>query len=121
MATIAATDTAAAADAEIQAVVLGVLWECTEEHLTTLDRFEGVAEGRYYRARVSVSPLDSEGGVDSALVDSALAESALVYIDPVTEAGPPRPGYLERVIHGAREHHLPGAYVSGTLEPWLTN
>lgn len=96
---------------KIQPVVLGVLWECTDEHLTTLDRFEGVAEGRYYRAQVPVSPLNSGKAV----------ELALVYIDPIREPGPPRPGYLERVINGAREHHLPNAYITGTLEPLLRN
>ena len=74
--------------------VHGVLWRVTGEHLTSLDRFEGVADGRYRRTTVEVTTGD--GTVDAA-----------VYIDDRTDPGPPRRGYLDRVLAGADEHGLP--------------
>ncbi|WP_099023564.1 poly-gamma-glutamate hydrolase family protein [Mycolicibacterium palauense] len=74
-------------------LVHGVLWDVSDADLATLDSAEGVPV-RYRRDRMMVHTVD--GPLD-----------AWVYIDHRVDAGPPRPGYLERVLSGARHHRLP--------------
>ncbi|MCZ7531163.1 MAG: gamma-glutamylcyclotransferase [Acidimicrobiia bacterium] len=81
----------------------GVLWHLEAADLVILDRLEGVDEGRYDRVE---RPVLLESGVTTAFV----------YIDPRMEVGRVRPGYLERVLHGAREHGLPQNYVDHLQE-----
>lgn len=79
------------------AVVHGVLWRLSDRDLDVLDSAEGVPV-RYRR--------------DELVVHSAAGPGpAWVYIDPRVEPGPPRPGYLERIIDGARHHGLPQRWV----------
>jgi phage replication-related protein YjqB (UPF0714/DUF867 family)/cation transport regulator ChaC len=86
-------------------VVHGVLWAVSAENITALDRYEGVAGGRYRRTAISVTTADGQ------TVD------ALVYIDDGDAPGPPRDDYLERVLTGATEHGLPDDYI-GYLRRW---
>ena len=74
------------------------MWRLSDEHLSTLDRIEGVGEGRYDRITVGVVTV-GEGNVP-----------AEVYVDPRCTPGPARDGYRERLISGAVEHGLPDAY-----------
>lgn len=78
-------------------VVWGGLWDVTDDHLASLDRHEGVAAGIYRRERLTVS-------VGTANVD------AVVYIEEHVEDGPPKPGYLDRILRGAAEFGLPETY-----------
>lgn len=77
--------------------VHGVLWHLTDADLAILDRAEGVPT-RYRRDLLKVQ---TTGDVTAAWV----------YIDHRTEPGPPREGYLERIIGGARHHGLPQSWV----------
>lgn len=77
--------------------VHGVLWRVTDRDLAALDSAEGVPV-RYRRDRLTVT------------TDAGHA-AAWVYIDQRVEAGPPRPGYLERVIDGATHHGLPTRWI----------
>jgi phage replication-related protein YjqB (UPF0714/DUF867 family) len=79
------------------AVVHGVLWRVSDHDLTVLDSAEGVPV-RYRRDRLAVHT-------------AAGPDPAWVYIDPRVEPGPPRPGYLERIIDGARHHGLPERWL----------
>lgn len=79
------------------AVVHGVLWRVSDHDLTVLDSAEGVPV-RYRRDRLQVHT-------------AAGPDPAWVYIDPRVEPGPPRPGYLERIIDGARHHGLPQRWL----------
>lgn len=83
--------------------VHGVLWHVTDTDLATLDSAEGVPV-RYRRDRLTVQLGD--GGAE-----------AWVYIDHRVEPGPPRPGYLERIIDGALHHGLPQRWI-GFLQRW---
>ena len=85
--------------------VYGVLWLLTEEHERSLDYYEGVPAGHYYKEEVVVTPSD------------AAPIKALVYIARDTQPGTPRPGYLERIVSGADAHGLPDGYVS-ELRAW---
>ena len=77
--------------------VHGVLWWVSDHDLATLDSAEGVPV-RYRRDRLTVH--------------TDLGPSpAWVYVDPRVEPGPPRPGYLERIIDGARDHGLPHRWI----------
>lgn len=77
--------------------VHGVLWRVTDADLDALDSAEGVPV-RYRRDRLTVELADGHA-------------QAWVYIDHRVEPGPPRPGYLERIIDGARHHDLPQRWI----------
>lgn len=78
--------------------VHGVVWTITDEDLAALDSAEGVPD-RYRRDRFTVH-------TDAGPVP------AWLYIDHRIEPGPPRPGYLERIIDGALHHGLPSSWVA---------
>jgi phage replication-related protein YjqB (UPF0714/DUF867 family) len=77
--------------------VHGVLWQLSNHDLATLDSAEGVPV-RYRRDRLTVHT--GEG-----------PSPAWVYIDHRVTPGPPRPGYLPRIIDGAIHHGLPQRWI----------
>jgi phage replication-related protein YjqB (UPF0714/DUF867 family) len=77
--------------------VHGVLWQVSDHDLATLDSAEGVPV-RYRRDHLTVHT--DEG-----------PSPAWVYIDHRVTPGPPRPGYLPRIIEGAVEHVLPQRWI----------
>ena len=77
--------------------VHGVLWWLSDYDLARLDSAEGVPV-RYRRDRLTVQTDDG-------------SSPAWVYIDPRVMTGPPRPGYLPRIIDGARHHGLPQRWI----------
>ena len=77
--------------------VHGVVWRISDRDLAALDSAEGVPV-RYRRDRLVVQT--ARGPVE-----------AWVYIDHRVEPGPPRPGYLERIIDGAVHHGLPQRWL----------
>ncbi|HUH70934.1 MAG TPA: poly-gamma-glutamate hydrolase family protein [Mycobacterium sp.] len=77
--------------------VHGVLWQLSDDDLATLDRAEGVPV-RYRRDRLTVHTDDGPS-------------PAWVYIDHRVTPGPPRPGYLPRIIDGAVHHGLPRRWI----------
>ncbi|MCG5431052.1 poly-gamma-glutamate hydrolase family protein [Mycobacterium sp. MYCO198283] len=77
--------------------VHGVLWQLSDHDLRVLDSAEGVPV-RYRRDRMTVQTDDGPA-------------AAWVYVDPRVEPGPPRPGYLERIVAGALHHGLPQPWV----------
>jgi phage replication-related protein YjqB (UPF0714/DUF867 family)/gamma-glutamylcyclotransferase (GGCT)/AIG2-like uncharacterized protein YtfP len=77
--------------------VHGVVWQLDDHDLATLDSAEGVPV-RYRRDRLTVH------------TDAGPAQ-AWVYIDHRVDPGPPRPGYLERIIDGALQHGLPHRWI----------
>jgi phage replication-related protein YjqB (UPF0714/DUF867 family) len=83
--------------------VHGVVWQLTDHDLATLDSAEGVPV-RYRRDRLTVHTDDGP-------------YPAWVYIDHRVEPGPPRPGYLERIIDGALHHGLPQRWID-FLKRW---
>ena len=77
--------------------VHGVLWQVSDHDLAALDSAEGVPV-RYRRDRLTV--LSDVG-----------PSPAWVYIDHRVIPGPPRPGYLPRIIDGALAHGLPQGWI----------
>src|SRR5271163_3887981 len=77
--------------------VHGVLWQISNRDLDTLDSAEGVPL-RYRRERLTVHTNDGPS-------------PAWVYIDHRVTPGPPRPGYLPRIIDGAVHHGLPQRWI----------
>jgi phage replication-related protein YjqB (UPF0714/DUF867 family) len=77
--------------------VHGVLWQLSDHDLVTLDSAEGVPV-RYRRDRLTV---DTDTG----------PSPAWVYIDHRVTPGPPRPGYLSKIIDGALQHGLPQRWI----------
>ena len=99
------TRTYATIEAQPDAMTHGVLWSLTQEHIDSLDTYEAVDEGMYYKDTLTV--LHQEQPVE-----------ALVYIDPVCEHGQPRPEYLRGILHGARHFELPPDYVEMIAQDW---
>jgi len=77
--------------------VHGVLWQVSDRDLATLDSAEGVPV-RYRRDRLTVH---TDVG----------PSPAWVYIDRRVTPGPPREGYLPRIIDGATYHGLPQSWI----------
>jgi phage replication-related protein YjqB (UPF0714/DUF867 family)/gamma-glutamylcyclotransferase (GGCT)/AIG2-like uncharacterized protein YtfP len=77
--------------------VHGVVWQLTDHDLATLDSAEGVPV-RYRRDQLTVHTDDGP-------------HQAWVYVDRRVEPGPPRPGYLERIVDGALHHGLPQRWI----------
>jgi phage replication-related protein YjqB (UPF0714/DUF867 family) len=77
--------------------VHGVVWRISDRDLANLDSAEGVPM-RYRRDRLTVRT--EHGPSDS-----------WVYIDHRVEPGPPRPGYLERIVAAALHHGLPRRWI----------
>ena len=86
--------------------VEGVIYQLSESDEAELDRFEGVANGSYRKAELSVR-------IDSSEI------IALVYIDPITEEGNPRHEYIARINSGLTDAGLPESYVSGTIRRFI--
>ena len=77
--------------------VHGVLWQLSGDDLATLDSAEGVPV-RYRRERLTVHTHEGPS-------------PAWVYVDHRVTPGPPRPGYLPRIIDGAVHHGLPQRWI----------
>lgn len=86
--------------------VLGVVYEVTRLCVAYLDVYEGVASGRYGKFCLPIEIRDSRG-----------LWTCLTYVDPTTEPGYPRKGYLEKVVDGAVRNGLPRVYVR-ELKHW---
>ncbi len=86
--------------------VHGMVWRLTPEDENALDRYEGVARGAYKKAYVDVETPDGT------------KTKALIYIAADSKPGKPRPGYMERIVSGAKACKLPRAYIAQLL-PWL--
>lgn len=89
-------------------VVHGVIYRIGAEQRAQLDRFEGLGHG--YVAK----------SVDIA-TDGGATLSAFTYIATAIDAGlRPFDWYRTHVIHGARQHELPAAYVAAleTTPTW---
>lgn len=83
----------------------GLLIALAEPDERSLDEYEHVAEGMYRRATVDV------------VTEFGYTVPALIYIDGIAGEGPPKPGYLERIIEGARRHALP-SHAIAEIEGW---
>lgn len=79
--------------------VYGVLFKIPESALRTLDRFEGAPQ--HYR-RIEVNVTDSEGN----------RVPAQAFIATKVDKGlRPASHYMQAILQGAEEHHLPAEYV----------
>ncbi len=79
-------------------MIRGVLWRLTAGDEAALDRFEGVAEGLYYK---STLPVRNATGNREAMLYRAS--------DPAP--GTPVAGYLERIIEVAESLDFPSGYI----------
>lgn len=85
------------------AEVWGVVYLCDPTAIQEMDRYEGAASGHYDRIPVTVEK------------DSGEKVQAITYVageDSVCDVSKPRPGYLFKIILGARHHSLPEEYVT---------
>lgn len=88
--------------ADKSGTVHGVMWELTEEHLLSLDGYEGVPD--WYQRRMVVVEMAERGEAE-----------CITYIDRSEGGdipGPPREGYLEKIVEGAENFSLQPEYIS---------
>lgn len=85
--------------------VFGVLWRLSDGDLLSLDRFEGVSLGIYFRQTHAIH------------ISSGESLSATVYVSSTKFPGPPRQGYLEKILQSADDHGLPSDYRD-SLKKW---
>jgi len=83
------------------ALVYGILWMITPEHMRMLDWYEGVHEGYYTRQTLSI---EYESTRDQNV-------NCLVYVATEDTQGFPREEYLEDIIYWARKYRFPLNYV----------
>lgn len=89
-----------------QEMVEGLLFFLSAEDEIKLDHFEGVAEGNYRKAAVTVR---SNG---EALI-------ALAYIDPIVAEGRPQDEYVERMNMAVRDAQLSPEYLQQTIRRFI--
>jgi hypothetical protein len=86
----------------------GAVFLLSPEDERALDAFEGVEEGLYAKHHLPVT-----------LTASGETLDCLVYIAPAAPPAPAaRPGYIEIILQGAREHALPETHLA-FLESFL--
>ena len=91
--------------------VWGVLFDLTEEHLATLDEYEGFRgpgdqHNVYDREQVTVELTRPDDGSFPRRV------RASTYVARPAKPSPPSRRYLDTVLRGARHHRLPEEYVA---------
>lgn len=86
--------------------VEGVLFEISPSDEKSLDRWEGVASGSYYKATLLVIHDRRERG-------------ALVYLDPVMTEGVPKKEYIERIKAGLADAKLSANYVAQQVRRFI--
>lgn len=85
-------------------IVWGVVYRCTPETLSRMDKYEGVAGGHYQRKVVHVR-VD-----DGAELEAVTYVAGTAFVDNSNSLSP-RPDYLQTIISGAQEHELPDDYI----------
>lgn len=86
--------------------VEGVLFTLSPEDEAALDRFENVAAGSYRKENLPV-------WIDGREV------TALVYVDPITHEGPPKPEYILRINAGLADAGLSADYVAKQIRKFI--
>ena len=91
--------------------VWGVVYELTDEHLASLDRYEhfvgpGDQHNLYDRETTSVSLVRADDGSFPRRLH------ALIYVARASNPSPPSRRYLDAIVGGARHYKLPDDYVA---------
>jgi gamma-glutamylcyclotransferase (GGCT)/AIG2-like uncharacterized protein YtfP len=87
--------------------VHGLVWNVSAEDWRRLDKLEGVQSGHYRRQTVTLR------------ARTGASVEAIAYVATNTTPGPPREGYLERILEGGRAARLPEDYLRD-LKSWAT-
>ena len=98
--------------------VWGVVYDLSERDLASLDGYEGFRgpgdqHNLYDRDAAFVDLIRPDDGSIPRRI------RAIVYVARPSNPAPPSKRYLETVLHGARQHHLPDDYVAAleTIAP----
>jgi gamma-glutamylcyclotransferase (GGCT)/AIG2-like uncharacterized protein YtfP len=91
--------------------VWGMLYELTEAHIASLDRFEefrgpGDQHNVYDREQVTVELVRPDDGSIPRRV------RAWTYVARPSNPSPPSRRYLDAILRGARHHRLPEEYIA---------
>lgn len=88
-------------------VVWGVVYLCNPQAMASLDHYEAVETGDYWRRPVEVETSDAE----LLKAEVYIAGESFLIAD-----GRPRPWYLDLILSGARKHGLPEEYIKSIEE-----
>jgi hypothetical protein len=86
--------------------VLGCLWKLTDRNWQTLDQYEAVDEGFYFKKKISVFSDKNSSEIN-----------AVVYLSTNSDYGIPTKSYQQGVLDGACEVGLPEDYIF-SLRNW---
>ncbi|XP_033207643.1 gamma-glutamylcyclotransferase-like isoform X2 [Belonocnema kinseyi] len=90
--------------------VWGVVWEIDNSNLPCLDKQEGVADNIYFPLKVSVKT--PEGQIlDCRSYQQCNNPEKHINLKLLPEERQPSPQYLNVILKGARENHLPTDYI----------
>jgi hypothetical protein len=78
--------------------IWGVLWDLTDEHVQSLDRYEGIAAGVYEREHAYVLCLESR-------------VNAMIYVATDSRYKAPSARYVSALIRGAKAFAVPDDYI----------
>jgi gamma-glutamylcyclotransferase (GGCT)/AIG2-like uncharacterized protein YtfP len=84
--------------------VEGTLFQISEADEDALDKSERVAQGAYRKENLTV-----EWSGENLV--------ALVYVDPITQPGPPKEEYIDRINKGVIDAQLTNDYVNTQIRP----
>lgn len=79
--------------------VWGVLWDCTDDHITSLDGYERLSDGIYIRTQM---PVEHDGAPTDALIYLACGDTYKA----------PSKRYVRTLVRGARANGLPADYIA---------
>ncbi|MEC4669036.1 MAG: gamma-glutamylcyclotransferase, partial [Nitrospirota bacterium] len=82
-----------------------VLWSLTPADEASLDAYEGIATGLYWKTTIDV-----EVKTESV--------RALIYVAGNSRFGSPRKDYINKLLAAAERHQLSATYI-GELRAWL--
>jgi hypothetical protein len=86
--------------------VEGLIFEISATDEVSLDNYEGVSSGSYYKAELPVLHEEQE-------------KVALVYVDPVTAEGIPKAKYIQRINLGLADAKLSDASVTHYVRKYI--
>jgi len=86
--------------------VQGVIFKISPKDEESLDFWEGVKNGFYNKEYLSVL-LNGEN------------QNCLVYIDPITQEGAPKPEYIKRINQGLSDAQLPEDYINKYIRKYI--
>lgn len=108
--------------ADPETSVYGLVYTLSPSDEERLDIYEGVSVGGYNKVMLDVHLIAgteaAANGWSKGLMDGREAR-CLVYIDPLSQLGPPKHEYIGRINRGLEDAKLPELWVEKNIRPFI--